>query len=53
MSDTTKQTQLDRIEIGVDRINGRVRSLEIWRGFITGAVAVIAFAIVLLLKGLI
>ena len=36
---------LIRIEQKVDKINGRVSKLEIWRGFMTGGMAVIAAVI--------
>lgn len=33
--------QLDRIEVQTTKTNGNVSSLKVWRGYITGAIAVI------------
>jgi hypothetical protein len=33
---------LNRIELQTTKTNGRVRSLEIWRGFLTGGLAIMA-----------
>ena len=35
-------SRLIRIEEKLDKLNGRTRSLEIWKGFMTGGLAVIA-----------
>lgn len=37
--------QLNRIEEQVKRTNGRVSSLELWRAYLTGAVAVLVFLV--------
>lgn len=49
MEEITNQTLheiMKRVETGVGITNGRVRSLQIWRGYITGAVAVLTFLVV-------
>ena len=45
-SNQTLHEILTRIESKVDKINGRVRSLEIWRGVITGGLIVISGVLV-------
>jgi hypothetical protein len=37
------QESLDRIEKQTVKTNGNVRSLQVWRGFITGGLAVVGF----------
>ena len=37
---------LDRIEAQVVKTNGRVSKLEIWRGYIAGALAIISFVVI-------
>ena len=34
--------KLDRLSDKVDATNGRVRKIEVWRGYITGAVAALS-----------
>lgn len=48
MGQITNQTLheiLLRVEEKVDRTNGRVRSLEVWKGFITGSITIIAMVV--------
>ena len=45
LNDETLYEILMRIEQKVDKINSRVAKLEIWRGFMTGGMAVIAAVI--------
>jgi len=45
-SNQTLHEILIRIETKVDRTNGRVRTLEIWRGIITGGLIVISGVII-------
>ena len=37
--------RLDRIEEKIDKVNSRIRNLEVWKGFITGGVGVIALVL--------
>lgn len=37
--------QLDRIEGKQDFTNGRVRKLEVWRGYITGGVSILSLLV--------
>lgn len=46
ISNQTLYEILMRIENKVDKTNGRVRSLEIWRGIITGGLIVISGVII-------
>lgn len=39
------RAQLTRIETQVLKTNGRVTSLELWRAYLTGAVAVLGFLV--------
>jgi len=43
-----KDIKLDTVEIKnqVQKTNGRVRTLEIWRGFITGGLAIIGIILI-------
>ena len=45
LNDETIYEILMRIEQKVDKINSRVAKLEIWRGFMTGGMAVIVAVI--------
>ena len=38
----------DKITDGFDRLNGRVRTLEYWRAYLTGAVGVISAAVAIM-----
>lgn len=38
----TVAESLNRIETQTTKTNGRVRSLEVWRGFLTGGLAIMA-----------
>ena len=39
------RAQLNRIETQVLKTNGRVTSLELWKAYLTGAVAVLVFIV--------
>lgn len=41
---------VERIEALVTKQNGRIRRLEAWRSYITGAIAVLIFAVGLIIK---
>lgn len=45
--------QLDRIEEQVVKTNGRVRSLELWRSFSMGAIAVMSLILTILVTVLV
>jgi len=48
MSEITNDTLheiLVRLEKKVDKTNGRVRTLEVWKGFITGGLTIIAIVV--------
>lgn len=38
--------QLNRIEIQTTETNGKVRSLQVWRGFITGGLAIVTVLLI-------
>lgn len=50
VTNATLHEILIRVEAKVDKTNGRVRSLELWRAGLAGSISIIGFVIVFILN---